>query len=89
MSGVVLSARETNKNSESDLKQVMVERGERDKDNYRYILLSCILAVITRHNGALGGKVPDVPEAIRKASQEESHLKNGRGEVCQKDKEME
>lgn len=64
-------------------------RGERDKGNYRYILLSCILAVITRHNGALRGKVPDVPEAIRKASQEESHLKNGGGEVCQKDKEME
>lgn len=88
MSGVVLGARKTNENSESDLKRVMVETRERDKDNYRYILLSCILAVITRHSGALGGEVPDVPEAIRKASQEESHLKNG-GEVCQKDKEME
>lgn len=46
----------------------MVERGDRHKDNYKYVLLSCTLAVITRHNRNLEGKAPDVPEAMGKAS---------------------
>lgn len=47
----------------------MVERGDRPKDNYKHVLLSCTLAVITKHNRNPEGEAPDVPEAMGKASQ--------------------
>lgn len=43
----------------------MVERGDRYKDSYKCVSLSCILAVSSRHNGNLEGTALDVPEAIR------------------------
>lgn len=46
----------------------MVERGNRHKDSHRYILLSCMLAVVTRHNRNREGKAPDEPEAVGTAS---------------------
>lgn len=45
-------------------------KGETDnKDSYKCILLSCILAVSARHNGNLEGTALDVPEAIRESFQ--------------------
>lgn len=69
MPDIVLGARETEIKIQDLHFEVMLERGNRHKDRYKYILLSCMLAVITKHNRNRGRKAPDEPEAIGTASE--------------------